>query len=408
MDFAAKLCLRTEEYFIVNPPGANDDKLADLVYAELASYGIHTKDQIKQFEERHIQDKRPLERIWARDFKKFERSITTRANQSEDYCLPVSSPKPILRQRSLDFGCICRTSVAFRYGAILFTALSHMWRQIDFVQPILFEEKMAFTICNIFYNGFSQFLDNRIKIPLLKWPEILSTATNISYGRAASRFSTRTTLCKSCTNTRRQDPAYMTEVQPGIYRCNRCRGTKSLRRKLSIRNIKNRRYEALIRCFYYQLFEPGEKLYQGFISLLDDMKADSGIRCLLTTEFDKQEKESDSRSFHRHNYYYMQHHLPNGKKKACRLDDGKMLQVEITDEIYSERVHELIGICTFVAGLAESDEVDFNANPATMELKRYLVQRVKILVNECYERLLELNYPDDFALQKVTADLLRL
>jgi len=329
LDFVAKIFLKVEEYFIRHPPSGDvGDEFADLVYAGLASYGgLHTKDEIKQFEERY------------------------KDNSTS------------------------RTSVAFRYGAILFTALSRMWRQIDFSEPILFEENVAFTICNIYYNGLSQFLDNRIKIPLLKWPELLSTATDISYRHAASEF--------------------------GIW-------TESGKRSLSAKYIKNRKYEMLIRCFYYQLFEPGEKLYECFMLSLNDIKSDSDIKRLLMSEFDIQEKESDSRSFHRHNYYNMQHHLSNGKKKACRLDDGKMLQVEITDEIYSEHVHELIGIYTFVARLAESEEVDFNANPATMELKQYLVQRVKILVNECYERLLELNYRADFALQKVAADLLRL
>ncbi|MGH9988116.1 MAG: hypothetical protein ACRD8W_29620, partial [Nitrososphaeraceae archaeon] len=95
MDFVAKISLRVEEYFIVNPPpGTNDDKFADLIYAELtsSSYGIHTKDQIKKFEERHIHDNRPLERIKKREMLNFERSVKNAVHSGSDFGLPVSSP----------------------------------------------------------------------------------------------------------------------------------------------------------------------------------------------------------------------------------------------------------------------------------------------------------------------------
>lgn len=131
LDFVAKTFLRLEECMIEYPP--NDDaKFSDSLYEVLEKISAHTRQEIREFEVRHLCDDKPLERIRKReteyiqyDKKSKEKKGLRMMKLESNYPSPV---KLRTRLQSSKFKRISRTSVACRYAAILFTALSRIFR----------------------------------------------------------------------------------------------------------------------------------------------------------------------------------------------------------------------------------------------------------------------------------------
>ena len=189
-EFAAKTQLALERRAICVPPISkkDDDRLASSIYERMKSFDPHTDIEREQFEARWSKE-RSIERriikdersIAKNDLKKLQGAMIkdSLTGTAIDY-----APAKRTRTPRADVMHVSRTSIAYRYAAILLTAVSKL---VDSGMIELSRSIDAFATYNVF-SCFTYRIDGRYRRSLGDWGKILDTRIQHGYN---ARFSTK-------------------------------------------------------------------------------------------------------------------------------------------------------------------------------------------------------------------------
>ena len=258
-DFAAKVFLALESRFILHPPPSHeiDGDLADAVYKDLQAFDPHTELWRERFETRyadtdeHDVAKRVFQRHKnniANDKKLMKDRLSAREKRyAETSYRGRNMDDPIeqrLREPTFEDMHISKYSSSLHYGAILFTALSHLAAKRRLPSFLLgYSESLhAFAIYSVF-NRYRYDIDGRSLRTFLGWSMIMANRIRYGYNAAASLDRTGAIpLCGRCSqeiNNPVMKICLDGNGQPGFY-CPHCRGTEALQYHITPENIKKR------------------------------------------------------------------------------------------------------------------------------------------------------------------------
>lgn len=281
---------------------------------------------------------------------------------------------------------VSRTSIAYRYAAILLTALSKL---VDSGMIELSRSIDSFATYNVL-SFFTYRIDGRYRRSLGDWGKILDTRIQHGYNAASVLNSLRTAaVCRQC---RRNKGKIIDHMRPRErndgsieWYCLECGGTETLERKLTTKNIKKMEGKVAQEIERLKHSISVYKRLQGIFSA--ELKQRRDLREILKTEFARQEKESHYLSFHRPKAYFIQHFDPSKKwkKRRCSLSKANILKIRITDPAYNRDIQLLAYI--------------LRKNPDKIPSKCIGG------VNRCIHRLTELGFPEEYATDKFQTDV---
>ena len=191
----AKVLLRLREYTILFPPdNSYDNRATDLTH-DYFNLGLHSDDEIKAFEARHLITPAKNLRTKLKQLTLQVRSTTTydpRNQAHDDFVInKLPAHKTLHTMVSKKAGLVTRSSVSYLYAALV----CYIFRDISTVYPFPeeFHRELAYSIYtrfSILENGLS---DLRYAHSLPKWISIIQDAEKYGYsqGRTDERAEYR-------------------------------------------------------------------------------------------------------------------------------------------------------------------------------------------------------------------------
>ena len=322
-DYAAKILLRLERDVILVPQISrnDDDNLARTIYEEMKGFDPHTDKERNLFEERWFKE-HDLERKIIREEKNaVENDLKQFQDAKAEYGKTLSDmddpPTIRIRAPKADNMHISRTSIAWHYSAILFTALSNLASR-GVMPPS--ESLYALATYHVF-DYYKCHIDGRYRSSPVQWAKILDTRIQHGYNASSSMSALPAMACRRCYDLKGEITDHMRprKKHDGSIEwfCLECRGTEPLVRKITTKNIKKREGRiASEHDLYLKSFPVYLQLKENFLVALEQ---DETLREDLKTEFKRQENESRKLSFHAPFAYFIQHYDPakKGNKRRC-------------------------------------------------------------------------------------------
>ena len=245
-EYAAKVNLRLREYMILFPPNNSFDKRATELTYDYFNLGLHSDDEIKAFEARHLIIPSKNLRTKLKQLTLQVRSTATYNPRDQVYGDFAINKLPAFRtvhtKVPQNAGHVTRSSVSYLYAAIV----CYIFRDISKLYPFPeeFHRELAYSIYTRFSmleNGLS---DLRYAYSLPRWISILQDAEKYGYGNAAQMNAQNTNYCKNCSSRKKNTDVLMEESLQGDsskLKCPKCGGEESLKRRLTIKQMHNKR-----------------------------------------------------------------------------------------------------------------------------------------------------------------------
>ena len=422
-----------QENQIKYPPSANreDDLLANSFYDSFASIIPHTEEELRKFEERHIEDIEIVNRIDRSEAKNCEKDIhlfNKKKRSIEDNPVIVQMlPSKRIRVETSNNKHVTRISVACLYGSILFATMSKLAEKLllppapphpklshDFETPFYLHDELeesvyAAAVCQVF-GQLAYIIDSRSRVGPLQWMDIFKVKEEHGYRRASTftKIFSNILLCKNCSDLKSHRFVCMEEelVQndgKDVRRhCKICGSNEAIEIPvpISINNIKKMEYEAkldlIIFVDYYYYF----LVYVNYIN--NNMIRIHDFVQVFKEEFSLQETEATKFSFLKDRYWYMSHHDKIKKGKRSHY-----LRMFTETEAKEKNGYE--NSMKKVPSLIDIKIIDQHYNNLIRLLATAYCRKGSVKAKKIYstivKRLAEVGWPQRFIKQKIKNDI---